>query len=75
VVNLVNFQQNGIHDVVSNQLKIWFVQQVCDILSRSGEEVVQANNLQRQAESEYEGAEHETCTAQAVLQYAGKNIA
>jgi hypothetical protein len=45
VVDLVHLQQDGLHHVVPDQLKVLAVQQVGDVVLGAGEEVVQADDL------------------------------
>jgi hypothetical protein len=45
VVHLVHLQQDGLHHVVADELKVGLVQQVGHIVLGAGEEVVQADDL------------------------------
>lgn len=45
VVDLVNFQQDGVHDVVADELKVGLVEQVQDVLLGAREKVVHADDL------------------------------
>jgi hypothetical protein len=45
VIDLVNFQENGIDNVVPDKLEAGMIQQVLDISLMAGEVVIQANHL------------------------------
>ena len=47
VVYLVNFQQDLLHDIMSDSLKVGLVQQMLDILFATSKEVVQAYDLHK----------------------------
>jgi hypothetical protein len=47
VEDLVHLQRDGVHHVVPDQLEVGLPDQVLDVLLAAGEEVVEANDLQR----------------------------
>lgn len=46
MVDLVHFQQDGLHHVMPDQLKVELAQQVGDVVLAAREEVVHADDLQ-----------------------------
>ena len=46
MVDLINLEQDGIDDIVPNQLKVAFTQEVRNILLCASKEIVEANDLQ-----------------------------
>jgi hypothetical protein len=47
VVNLIDLEQNGVHNIMPYQLKVAFGEQMGDVLLGAGKKVVQTNHLQK----------------------------
>lgn len=45
MIDLINFQENGLDDIVANELKIGFVQKMSDVIFAASEEIVNADDV------------------------------
>jgi hypothetical protein len=63
VVDLVHLEQDGVDDIMPYQLKVGLVEEVRDVVLRSSEEIIHADDL--------DAANSLRCAQAAITQYGG----